>query len=51
MSERRMLRTAEECLAAGWADGEGDEPLTQQEIERLVLLHSPYLRAGAEAAS
>lgn len=51
MSERRMLRTAEECLAAGWADGDGDEPLTQQEIERLAVLHAPYLRVAAEVSA
>ena len=38
------LHTPEECFAAGWDDGADDAPLTQQEIERLVALHSPYLQ-------
>lgn len=44
------LTTPEECFAAGWEDGADDAPLTQQEIERLVSLHSPYLRPEAEAS-
>lgn len=51
MSERRLLRTADECFAAGWDDGADDEALTQQEIERLAVLHAPYLRVGAEASA
>ncbi len=38
------LHTAEECFAAGWDDGADDAPLNQQEIERLVALHSPHLQ-------
>lgn len=45
-----ICRTPEECLAAGWDDGADDAPLTQQEIERLAALHSPYLRPEAEAS-
>lgn len=30
-------------MQAGWDDGADDAPLTQQEIERLAVLHSPYL--------
>jgi len=44
------LQTAEECFAAGWEDGGQDAPMTQQEIERLVALHSPYLTPEAEAS-
>lgn len=51
MSARQLCSTAEECFAAGWDDGAGDEPLTQQEIERLAVLHAPYLRATAEASA
>jgi hypothetical protein len=43
-------RTAEEAFRAGWEDGADDAPLTQQEIERLVALHSPYLTPQAEAS-
>lgn len=45
-----ICRTAEEACAAGWEDGVDDAPLTQQEIERLVALHSPYLTPQAEAS-
>jgi len=44
------LRTVDECYAAGWEDGADDEPLTQQEIERLAALHSPYLTPEAKAS-
>lgn len=44
------LRTAAECFAAGWEDGDDDAPLTQQEIERLVALHSSHLALPAEAS-
>lgn len=44
------LRTAEDCLRAGWDDGADDRPLSQQEIERLAVLHSPYLTTEAEAS-
>ena len=44
------LRTPEEIFAAGWDDGADDKPLTREEIERLVSLHSPYLRPEAEAS-
>lgn len=44
------LRTPEECFQAGWDDAEDDAPLTQQEIESLAALHSPYLRPEAEAS-
>ncbi|MGH3095123.1 MAG: hypothetical protein ACRDMV_03885 [Streptosporangiales bacterium] len=39
-----LCRTNEECFNAGWADGEDDEPMTQQEIERMLALHGRYLR-------
>lgn len=45
-----IFRTAEECFAAGWQDGADDAPLTQQEIERLAALHSPYLTEGLVAS-
>lgn len=45
-----ICRTPEECLAAGWDDGSDDKPLTQQEIERLAVLHGPYLTPKAEAS-
>lgn len=45
-----ICRTPEECFAAGWEDGADDAPLTQQEIERLVALHAPYLTPQAEAS-
>jgi hypothetical protein len=45
-----ICRTTEEAYAAGWDDGADDAPLTQQEIERLVALHSPYLTPQAEAS-
>lgn len=45
-----ICRSAEEAYAAGWEDGADDAPLTQQEIERLVALHSPYLTTQAEAS-
>lgn len=45
-----ICRTAEEAYAAGWEDGADDAPLTQQETERLVSLHSPYLTEAAEAS-
>lgn len=45
-----LCRTPGECFAAGWEDGADDAPLTQQEIERLAALHSPYLRPEAEAS-
>ena len=44
------LRTPEECFQAGWDDGADDEPLRQEEIERLVALHSPYLTPEAKAS-
>lgn len=44
------LRTVDDCLAAGWEDGAEDAPLTQDEIERLAALHSPYLTPTAEAS-
>lgn len=50
MNERRLLRTTDECFQRGWEDGADDKPLTQQEIERLVALHAPYLRPQAEAS-
>ena len=46
----RICRTPEECFTAGWEDGADDEPLTPQEIERLVVLHAPYLHTEAEAS-
>jgi len=49
-AEMTVCRTVDECFAAGWADGADDEPLTQQETERLAALHSPYLRPLAEAS-
>lgn len=51
MSVRQLCSTAEECFAAGWDDGADDEPLTQQEIERLAVLHAPYLRMKVEASA
>lgn len=51
MSTRQLCSTAEECFAAGLADGDDDAPLTQQEIERLAVLHAPYLRVTAEASA
>lgn len=45
-----ICHTAEEIFEAGWNDGADDKPLTQQEIERLVALHGPYLRPRAEAS-
>ena len=45
-----MLRTPEECFRAGWDDGADDKPLTQKEIEYLVMLHAPYLRVEAGAS-
>lgn len=45
-----LCRTPEDCYDAGWEDGAYDEPLTQQEIERLAALHSPYLTTRAEAS-
>jgi len=44
-----VCRTVDECFAAGWEDGADDEPLTQQETERLAALHSPHLTIVAEA--
>ena len=44
------LHTPEECFQAGWDDGADDKPLTREEIERLVSLHSPYLRPEAKAS-
>jgi len=44
-------RTPEECFAAGLKDGDGDKPLTQQEIEQLVALHGPHLRRVEAEAS
>jgi hypothetical protein len=44
------LATPAECFAAGWEDGADDEPLTREEIERLVVLHRPYLQAEAKAS-
>jgi hypothetical protein len=43
-------RTADDAFAAGWEDGADDKPLTQQEIEQLAVLHSPYLTPRAEAS-
>lgn len=45
-----ICRTPEECCAAGWEDGADDAPLTQQEIDRLAVLHSPYLRMEERAS-
>jgi hypothetical protein len=45
-----ICRTAEEAYAAGWEDGADDAPLSQEETERLVALHSPYLTPRAEAS-
>ena len=42
--------TPEDCFQAGWDDGADDKPLTRQEIEQLAVLHSPHLRAEAEAS-
>jgi hypothetical protein len=44
------LHTEAEIFAAGWEDGADDAPLTQQEIERLAALHSPYLTPEAKAS-
>lgn len=41
--ERAICRTPEESFAVGWQDGADDAPMTQEEIEHLVALHSPYL--------
>lgn len=40
----RICRTPQEAFAAGWDDGANDPPLTDEQITRLVALHSPYLR-------
>lgn len=45
-----LCRTPEECFAAGAEDGADDDALTQQEIERLAALHSPYLRPELKAS-
>lgn len=45
-----ICHNADEAFAAGWEDGADDKPLTQQEIERLAALHSPYLTPKAEAS-
>lgn len=50
MTAERLCRTPEDAFAAGWDDGADDAPLSQQEIERLVALHSPYLTPAAEAS-
>lgn len=42
-----ICRTPEEAFRAGQEDGESDAPLTQQEIEHLSVLHSPYLNTIA----
>lgn len=44
------LQSLDDCYSAGWEDGADDEPLTREEIERLSVLHSPYLTAEGEAA-
>lgn len=41
-------RTPDEAFTAGWDDGASDAPLTEQEIERLVVLHSAHLADHAE---
>lgn len=47
----RLCRTPAEAFAAGWEDGEDDQPLTQLELERLAALHGPFLRQQAEATA
>ncbi|MEV6413891.1 hypothetical protein [Kribbella sp. NPDC051718] len=46
-----MCRTPAEAFTAGWDDGDGDAPLTQQEIERLTALHGPFLQPHTEASA
>lgn len=44
-----ICRTPEESFQAGWDDGADDPPLTQQQVDYLVALNSPYLRPNEEA--
>lgn len=38
-----FCRTPEDAFRAGWQAAENTPPLTQTQIDRLVLLHRPYL--------
>lgn len=44
------LQSLDDCYAAGWEDGADDEPMTREEIERLSVLHGPYLTPIAKAS-
>ena len=45
-----ICHNADEAFAAGWEDGADDKPLTREEIERLAVLHSPYIRPEDKAS-
>ncbi len=42
MSARRICRTAEEALAAGWDDGADDAPMTPEQHRKILALVRPY---------
>lgn len=43
----RLCRTAAQCFQAGWDDGATDKPLSQAEIDRLIVLLRPPKTTGS----
>lgn len=43
--------TPDDAFRAGWEAAEGTPPLTQTQVDRLVLLHRPYLLPAPPPAS